>query len=71
MSDQPVPSAPTVAAAKAEWKVKRDALRAERNERRRWQRRCFWTRPIGHAWEYGDVPYHKVCAICDKEVYVR
>lgn len=52
--------------AKFKAAVKRHSERTERQVRRAQYRRCFWTRPFGHAWE--EDGYYKVCVACTKRV---
>lgn len=33
------------------------------------ERRCFWTRPIGHLWiDDPESPAYRVCEVCGKRV---
>lgn len=57
-------------AEKVRVNAEKKAWRDERRARRQMNRRCFWTRPLGHAWEWTGKPYTKVCAACGKETRV-
>lgn len=53
-------------------KMKRRVRAAQADERRqvrtarRGFRRCFWTWPLGHAWDYFDGKDRRVCLGCGK-----
>lgn len=55
-----------IAAMKAQAAAERDAKRRAAKARRRWHRRCFWTRPLGHLWTYRTFGY-RTCEACGKE----
>jgi hypothetical protein len=49
----------------------RDEQRTERRRVRRIRRaftRCFWTWPVGHAWDYDDDRNRRVCLGCGKSM---
>lgn len=52
--------------AKLRIRVERHKARMERKVRRRRQWRCFWTWPLGHAWENEGWAVQR-CAVCGKD----